>query len=239
MRFAFYGRVSTEDQQDPTSSRNWQLARARPLIQASGGSLVAEFFDIGQSRSLPWQRRPQAAALLDSFKDPRRGFDAIVIGEPARAFYDNQFGLTFPIFVHYGVELWVPEVGGRVDPGSEAHDLVMSLYGGMSKGERNRIKIRVRAAMAEQAATGCRFLGGRPPAATVWSTPAPTPTPARPRQASGYDASSPTRSPHRWSSASSPSGWPAAACAASPKALPGMGSSPPAPTTPPATATGP
>ena len=26
-RFAFYGRVSTEDQQDPESSKGWQLAR--------------------------------------------------------------------------------------------------------------------------------------------------------------------------------------------------------------------
>ena len=40
------------------------------------------------------------------------------------------------------------EVGGAIDPGSDAHDLVMSLYGGMSKGERNRIKTRVRSAMA-------------------------------------------------------------------------------------------
>ena len=47
-----------------------------------------------------------------------RGFDAVVIGEPQRAFYGNQFGLTFPVFTHYGVELWVPEVGGAVDPGS-------------------------------------------------------------------------------------------------------------------------
>jgi DNA invertase Pin-like site-specific DNA recombinase len=86
-----------------------------------------------------------------------------VIGEPARAFYGSQFAMTFPVFVHYGVELWVPEVGGRVDPGSDAHDLVMSLYGGMSKGERNRIKIRVKAAMSAQAAHEGRFLGGRPP----------------------------------------------------------------------------
>lgn len=27
---------------------------------------------------------------------PDRGFDAVVIGEPQRAFYGNQFGLTFP-----------------------------------------------------------------------------------------------------------------------------------------------
>ena len=30
MKFAFYGRVSTEDQQDPTSSKQWQMSRARP-----------------------------------------------------------------------------------------------------------------------------------------------------------------------------------------------------------------
>ena len=76
--------------------------------------------------------------VLETFRDPNRGFDAVVIGEPQRAFYGNQFGLTFPVFVHYGIGLWVPEVGGAVDPGSEAHDLVMSLYGGMSKGERTR-----------------------------------------------------------------------------------------------------
>jgi site-specific DNA recombinase len=163
MRFAFAGRVSTEDQQDPTSSRGWQISRARSLIEPHGGVIVAEFFDVGLSRALPWKRRPQAAALLSLLADPGRGFEAVVIGEPARMFYGNQFGLTFPVFAHYGVELWVPEVGGRVDPGSDAHDLVMSLYGGMSKGERNRIKIRVRSAMAAQAATEGRFLGGRPP----------------------------------------------------------------------------
>lgn len=162
-KFAFYGRVSTEDQQDPTSSKQWQLARATSLIEPHGGNIVREFFDIGQSRSLPWKRRPEALALLESFKDASRGFDAVVIGEPARAFYGNQFGLTFPVFVHYGLELWVPEVGGKVDPGSDAHDLVMSLYGGMSKGERNRIKVRVRSAMGAQAKVEGRFLGGRPP----------------------------------------------------------------------------
>jgi site-specific DNA recombinase len=138
--FAFCGRVSTEDQQDPESSRGWQLARARALT-APHGEIVAEYFDVGQSRSLPWKRRPEASRLLDSLKDPRRGFDAVVIGEPHRAFYGNQFSLTFPLFEHYGVALWVPEVGGPIDPTSEAHDLIMSVFGGMSKGERSRIKI--------------------------------------------------------------------------------------------------
>ncbi|HJQ90470.1 MAG TPA: recombinase family protein [Acidimicrobiia bacterium] len=163
MRFAFYGRVSTEDQQDPKASRNWQITRARQLIEPADGEIVAEFFDIGQSRSLPWSRRPEAARLLEALGNSSRDFNAVVIGEPQRAFYGNQFGLTFPVFVHYSVELWVPEVGGAIDPGSDAHEIVMSLYGGMSKGERNRIKTRVRSAMAAQAAMEGRFLGGRPP----------------------------------------------------------------------------
>jgi site-specific DNA recombinase len=163
IRFAFLGRVSTEDQQDPESSRAWQLGRAEALIESHGGTIVAEFFDVGQSRSLPWQRRPRASALLAAMRDLNRGFTAVVIGEPQRAFYGNQFGLTFPLFVHYGVQLWVPEVGGPIDPNNEAHDLVMSVFGGMSKGERNRIKIRVRTAMAAQTALEGRFLGGRPP----------------------------------------------------------------------------
>jgi len=178
-RFAFYGRVSTEDQQDPASSRNWQLARSRQTIEPVDGVIVEEFFDIGQSRSLPWKRRPEAARLLATFASSARAFDAVVIGEPQRAFCGNQFGLTFPVFVHYGVELWVPEVGGRIDPGSDAHDLVMSRYGGMSKGERNRIKTRVRTAMAAQAAIEGRFLGGRPPYGYQLADAGPHPNPGK------------------------------------------------------------
>jgi site-specific DNA recombinase len=163
LTFAFYGRVSTEDQQDPESSRAWQLHRSQQLIQPHGGRIVAEYFDCGHSRSLPWKRRPQASRLLEALRNPDRGFAGVVIGEPQRAFYGHQFSLTFPIFTHYDVQLWVPEVGGRVDPGSEAHDLVMTLFGGMSKGERTRVKTRVRAAMSAQTATEGRFLGGRPP----------------------------------------------------------------------------
>ncbi len=177
-RFAFAGRVSTEDQQDPETSRNWQLARAQALI-AQQGQIVAEFFDVGQSRSIPWKRRPQASQLLDTLKDPGRGFDAVVIGEPQRAFYGNQFGLTFPVFVHYGVQLWVPEVGGPIDPESEAHDLIMSVFGGMSKGERSRIKIRVRAAMSAQARIEGRYLGGRPPYGYRLADAGPHPNPGK------------------------------------------------------------
>ena len=178
-RFAFNGRVSTEDNQDPEASYNWQKSRSRALIEPVGGIIVADYFDVGQSRSLPWKRRPRAAQLLADLADPGRGFDAVVIGEPQRAFYGNQYSLVMPVFTHYGVELWVPEVGGPVDPDSEAHDLIMSVFGGLSKGERNRIKLRVRAAMSAQAALEGRFLGGRPPYGYRIADAGPHPNPAK------------------------------------------------------------
>jgi site-specific DNA recombinase len=178
-RMAFWGRVSTEDNQDPESSRGWQLTRAKALIDPHGGQIVAEFFDIDKSRSIPPQRRPEASALLAALANPNRGFDAVVVGEPQRAFYGNQFGNTYPIFTHYGVPLWVPEVGGPIDPDNEAHDLIMSVFGGVSKGERNRIKIRVRTAMAAQAQLEGRYLGGRPPYGYLLIDVGPHPNPAK------------------------------------------------------------
>src|SRR5256714_3020592 len=83
LRFAFYGRVSTEDWQDPVTSRARQLQQAVMLV-AGQGTIVAEFFDYGQSRTLAWPRRPQAAALMAALADPDRGWDAVVIGEYER-----------------------------------------------------------------------------------------------------------------------------------------------------------
>lgn len=51
VQFAFYGRVSTEDWQDPVTSRARQLQQA-VMLTAGRGVIVAEFFDMGQSLSL-------------------------------------------------------------------------------------------------------------------------------------------------------------------------------------------
>jgi DNA invertase Pin-like site-specific DNA recombinase len=161
LRFAFYGRVSTEDWQDPVASRARQLQQALMLV-AGFGIIVAEFFDTGESRTLPWPRRPQAAALIAQLADPDRGWDAVVIGEYERAFYGSQYALTAPLFEHYSVSLWMPEVGGRVDWHAEDHEQTMLALGLSSKREITRTRVRVRTAMAVQTAEG-RYLGGRPP----------------------------------------------------------------------------
>src|SRR5258708_6243669 len=121
LRFAFYGRVSTEDHQDPVTSLARQREQAGALV-AGHGRIVAEFFDIGQSRTLAWVRRPQAAALVAALADPDRGWDAIVIGEYERAFYGGQYSSMAPLLEHYGVQLWMPEVGGRVDFTAAGHE---------------------------------------------------------------------------------------------------------------------
>src|SRR5271165_326375 len=238
-RFGFLGRVSTEDNQDPEASYNWQKSRSRALIEPAGGIIVADYFDIGQSRSLPWKRRPRAAQLLADLADPGRGFDAVVIGEPQRAFYGNQYSLVMPVFAHYGVQLWVPEVGGPIDPDSEAHDLIMSVFGGLSKGERNRIKLRVRAAMSAQAALEGRFLGGRPPYGYRLIDAGPHPNPAKAADGKRLHNWNPTPAPPGWSGVSSPSTSPGAACSPSPKGSPATRSHPRPSTTGPATGTAP
>ena len=161
-RFAFYGRVSTEDWQDPVTSRARQLQQAMMLV-AGRGVVVAEFFDTGESRTLPWARRPQAAALVAALADPDRGWDTIVIGEYERAFCGNQYASMAPLFEHYGIGLWMPEVGGRVDWHAEDHEQTMLALGLSSKREITRTRIRVRTAMAAQTLEQGRYLGGRPP----------------------------------------------------------------------------
>jgi site-specific DNA recombinase len=162
LRFVFYGRVSTEDWQDPVTSRARQHEQAAALVRGHG-VVVAEFFDAGQSRTVAWGRRPEAAALVAQLADPGRGWDAIVIGEYERAFYgSSQYAAMAPLFEHYWVQLWMPEAGGRVDYASEHDEQAMTVLGLSSKREITRTSIRVRTAMAAQTRQG-RYLGGRPP----------------------------------------------------------------------------
>jgi DNA invertase Pin-like site-specific DNA recombinase len=162
LRFAFYGRVSTEDWQDPVTSRRRQREQAEALVRGHG-HVVAEFFDAGQSRTVAWARRPQASALVAQLADPDRGWGAIVVGEYERAFYGSQYALMAPLFEHYGIQLWMPEAGGQVDFASEHDEHAMTVLGLSSKREVTRTSIRVRTAMAVQAREQGRYLGGRPP----------------------------------------------------------------------------
>ncbi|MGW5645349.1 recombinase family protein [Saccharopolyspora sp. NPDC003752] len=180
----FYGRCSTEDNQDPETSYGWQLGTATKFVEPFGGTIEAEFFDVGQSRSVPWERRREAERLLAALKDPNRGWNAVVVGEGTRCWFGNQFSLVAPKFAAYGVDLWVPELGGKFDARNPSHKMLMSVLGGMSESERQHVQARVRAAMDAQVLNEGRHQGGRAPYGYVTVNGGPHPNPRK--AAEGY-----------------------------------------------------
>ncbi|WP_203915360.1 recombinase family protein, partial [Rhizocola hellebori] len=144
------------------SSRRWQYDFAAELV-AGHGRIVAEYFDIGYSREISWNDRPQAAQLLAAITDPDRGFEAIVVGEYARAFHGGQAIHLAPILRAHGVQLWLPEVDGPIDLSHPTHQALLMLLGAQAKQEVQRARFRTTAAMQAQARQQGRHLGGRPP----------------------------------------------------------------------------
>jgi DNA invertase Pin-like site-specific DNA recombinase len=162
VRFAFYGRTSTADYQDPVSSRAWQVEIAKSVI-VERGEVVVEFFDAGWSREVVWERRPQAAALLAAARDPRRPFDAVVVGEFERAFSARQFLLVAETLARHGIQVWLPEADGPVDLADPVHRALVTVLGAKARHEVVRARHRTLAAMRAQTVEQGRFLGGRPP----------------------------------------------------------------------------
>ena len=162
VRFAFYGRMSTEDYQDYATSRAWQRNAADELV-AGKGVVVVEFFDRGCSRRAGWADRPEAGVLLAALADSGRGFDAVVVGEYERAFFGDQLTNLLPVLARHGVQLWLPETSGPVDGADPVHRALVMLLGAQSKREVLRSRFRVLAAMQTQVVEQGRYLGGRPP----------------------------------------------------------------------------
>ena len=59
-----------------------------------------------------------------------------MIGEYERAFYGGQYAAMAPLFGHYGIQLWTPQAGGRVDFHAEHLEQLMLALGLASKRER-------------------------------------------------------------------------------------------------------
>jgi site-specific DNA recombinase len=162
IRFAFYGRMSTDRFQHFASSAGWQRSVANDLI-AGHGSIVVEYIDQGFTRSRGWARRPEAAKLLAAAADPNRAFDAIVVGEFERAFYGAQLDQLAPLFENHGVQLWLPELEGPVDFHDPEQVSLLKLLAVHAQREVQRSRFRVKAAMRQQVIEQGRMVGGRPP----------------------------------------------------------------------------
>ena len=215
LRFALYGRVSTEDWQDPVTSRARRREQAGVLV-AGHGTIVAEFFDSGASRTLPWTRRPQAAALVAALADPDRGWDAVVIGEYERAFYGSQYAAMAPLFEHYGVTLWAPEVGGRIDYHAEDHEQTMLALGLSSKREITRTRIGSAPRWPRRPGNRAGTSAAARRTGTGWAMRGRIRTRRTRRGAGARTGWNRTRTRRRWSGGCSPGGWPGTARRGSP-----------------------
>lgn len=140
LRFAFYGRMSTEFQ-DQRTSKGWQRAVAEQLIDGFG-SIVVEFFDEGRSRRWAWPDRAAASALLAAAERPDRGFDAVVVGEYERAFQGDQLWDVVARLGRLGVRVWLPEAGGPVELDGPVHQALMVLLGAQAQREVMRARVR-------------------------------------------------------------------------------------------------
>ncbi|MDQ2789218.1 MAG: recombinase family protein, partial [Actinomycetota bacterium] len=106
------------------------------------------------------------------------------MGEGTRCWFGNQFSLTAPRFAAYGVDLWVPELGGKFEERNPSHKMLMSVLGGMSESERQHVQARVRAAMDAQVVNEGRHQGGRAPYGYTVIDGGPHPNPRK--AAEGY-----------------------------------------------------
>ena len=97
-RYAWYGRVSTEDEQDPTLSFPRQLANAERQVEEAGGRIVAHYYDI-ESGTRAYTARgsgglagfdiaiPRAGGLQDLLADASRRpgrFDRVIVESISR-----------------------------------------------------------------------------------------------------------------------------------------------------------
>src|SRR4051812_24697113 len=81
-RFAFYGRLSTDDRQDVTLARPSQLDACQRKVAEQGGQITAEFFDQETGAS---DERPGWIALATEAKDrEHRRFDAVICYQTSR-----------------------------------------------------------------------------------------------------------------------------------------------------------
>jgi len=196
-RLAFLGtgvhRGQTPGPSSPHAAGSSPRART-PDRARRGRQIVAEYFDIRQI-SFPSRRRARPSGPPRSLRrSPTLTADSrpVVVGSRSERFSTATSSATpSRSSAHYGVPLWVPEVGRTDRPGQpRAHDLIMvGCFGGVLEGRaENRIKIRVRTAIGPpQGAPGrvASLAGGRPLNGYKfgrWLGPHPNPAKAVDRQ---------------------------------------------------------
>lgn len=157
-RFAFYGRLSTDDKQDQTLARPSQLEACKRKTAELDGEVVVEFFD---QESGAKDDRPGWTALTQEARDAEsRRFDAVVIYQTSRLSRDRVSAGLFHrelrkvgVDIHYAI--------GAGDPATAEGGLLIALQQAFDEYERAKLSRETKRGMRESARQGFRC-GGRP-----------------------------------------------------------------------------
>ncbi len=158
-RFAFYGRLSTDDKQDQTLARPSQLEACKRKAAEIGGEIVCEFFD---QESGAKDDRPGWTTLTQEARDKAtRRFDAVVIYQTSRLSRDRVSAGLFHrelrkvgVDIHYAI--------GAGDPATAEGGLMIALQQAFDEYERAKLSRETKRGMRQTALQGFRC-GGRPP----------------------------------------------------------------------------
>ena len=171
-RFAFYGRVSTEDNQDPTLSLPRQLANCGRAVAEAGGSIVAHYYDV-ESGAMRLDARgsgkglagfdipiPRDGGLVDLIEEASSGrFDAVACEAINRL--SRNPSVTFRVeeqLTEQGVRLWAID-----EPFEESFGSIVLRHVnvGLARGYLHELKVKSRQGI-ETAAKQGRHAGGKP-----------------------------------------------------------------------------
>jgi len=173
-RFAFYGRLSTDDKQDQTLARPSQLEACTRKATELGGEITVEFFD---QESGAKDDRPGWTALTQEARDAdTRRFDAVVIYQTSRLSRDRVSAGLFHrelrkvgVDIHYAI--------GAGDPATAEGGLLIALQQASDEYERAKLSRETKRGMRQTALQGFRC-GGRAPYGYRFET-SPHPVAAR------------------------------------------------------------
>jgi site-specific DNA recombinase len=158
-RFAFYGRLSTTDKQDPALSFPSQRKACERKVVELGGEIKCEFTD---QESGAKAERPGWTALTAEARDREgRRFDAVVIYSTSRLARDRLYAALFErdlekvgVAIHYAT--------GAGDPETPEGKVFIGMQQLWDEFERNKLARETKRGMREASEQGYRA-GGRAP----------------------------------------------------------------------------
>ena len=171
VRWAFYGRVSTEDNQDPTLSLPRQLVNCEGAAASVGGQIVTHFYDI-ESGAARYEKRgaghvsdfdipiPRDGGLMDLLQEAGTGrFDVVVCESISRVARNPS--VTFRVeeeLREAHVKLWAVD-----EPWEESFGSIVLRHVnvGLARGYLHELKVKSRQGI-EAAARQGRHAGGKP-----------------------------------------------------------------------------